>query len=67
MAQNLHDARGVKILSAQTPDQLEKLIADFMSQREQSGRGPVRSIQYQTAVTGFSGAFRPIFTAMLVY
>lgn len=67
MAQDVSNAHGLKILSASTPDGLEKLILDFMRAHLEPNTWPVQSIQYQTAMQGRQGELRPIFTAMLVW
>ena len=67
MAQNIGTAHGVKILTASKPDQLERLILDFMDQSEHSGYGSARSVQYQAATVVQNGNFYPLFTAMIVY
>lgn len=61
------NVRGVKILTASQPDQLEKLIADCIENHLLAHGFSPQSIQYQTALQGRQGDLRPLFTAMIVY
>lgn len=66
MAQ-LVNVRGAKILTASQPDQLEKLVVDFIENHLLAHGFSPQSIQYQTAMQGHQGELRPLFTAMLVW